>query len=477
MSIQLPDFSTAKVLVIGDLMLDRYWQGETSRISPEAPVPVVHIQDQSERPGGAGNVALNIAALGAQARLISALGDDATGQLLEKQLRSAHVITDCQRLMGVSTITKLRVMSRHQQLIRLDFEEAFDGIDRHQLLLAMQQQLQAVHVVILSDYGKGMLSAPQPLISVAREQGVPVFVDPKSTDFELYRGAALVTPNWKEFEAVVGHCADEDTMITRGRNLMQQHGIGALLVTRGAQGMTLLEGTQTEVHLSAYAHDVYDVTGAGDTVISLMAASVAAGKSLREAMIIANIGAGIVVTKWGAATVSPSELASALNNRPKISQGCVSEEQLLVAVAQARQEGERIVMTNGCFDILHAGHVRYLQQAKALGNRLIVAVNDDLSVRALKGAGRPVNNLADRMAVLSHLAMVDWVVSFSELTPQRLIERVIPDVLVKGGDYRAQDIVGYDTVIRHGGTVQVVDFIADISTSILIDKLKSGAKT
>ena len=475
MKLTLPDFDGFRILVAGDLMLDRYWLGATERISPEAPVPVVHVNATEERPGGAGNVALNLSALGIVPALVGATGEDEAGWRLDQLLTEAGVDCHFQRRPGAATITKLRVISRNQQLIRLDFEDGFPGLEAADLLPLYQPLLQGSSVVVLSDYAKGALRAPDRLIQAAREAGVPVLVDPKGRDFARYRGAHLITPNFSEFEAVAGPCADADELVRRGEALLNDCGIAALLVTRGAEGMSLIRPGQAPLHLPARAREVFDVTGAGDTVIALLAAGIAAGLELPQATALANLAAGIVVGKLGTATVSVAEMRRQLREQDDASHGVVDEETLMTTVADARAHGERIVMTNGCFDLLHAGHVAYLEQARARGDRLVVAVNDDDSVRRLKGESRPVNPLAQRMAVLAGLASVDWVVPFSEDTPARLIGRVLPDVLVKGGDYRPTDIAGYDAVVASGGSVEILDFLDGCSTSAMLERLRAGS--
>ncbi|MDD3518327.1 MAG: bifunctional D-glycero-beta-D-manno-heptose-7-phosphate kinase/D-glycero-beta-D-manno-heptose 1-phosphate adenylyltransferase HldE [Chromatiales bacterium] len=469
---QLPRFDAATVLVVGDLMLDRYWSGDTARISPEAPVPVVRVRGAEERPGGAGNVALNLAAVGARPLLVGLAGDDEAGTTLEHMLANEGVECRFTRVTGHPTITKLRVLSRHQQLIRLDFEQAFGRDHDAQLLDHCTQLLARANALVLSDYGKGTLGPARELIRAARAAGRPVLVDPKSLDFSHYAGATVVTPNLKEFEAVVGACDDEATLIERGMNLLAAQDFEHLLITRSEHGMTLLSQNAEPLHLPARAREVFDVTGAGDTVIAVLAAGVAAGAPMAEAAAIANLAAGIVVGKLGTATASRAELASAVAQQREPLRGVLNEAQLLETVADARARGERIVMTNGCFDLLHEGHVAYLEQARDLGDRLIVAVNDDASVRRLKGEGRPVNPLARRMAVLAGLAAVDWVLPFGEDTPERLICAVLPDVLVKGGDYRPEQIAGHDCVRRAGGEVKVLGFVEGVSTSTLIENIR-----
>ena len=395
MKLTLPDFSRANVLVIGDLMLDRYWHGNTSRISPEAPVPVVLVGDAEERAGGSGNVALNIAALGAHAEVMGYTGDDEAANVLQEILTSAGVQCAFERVSDSSTVTKLRVISRHQQLIRLDFEDGFSNQRSDLLVARAAKDMAKAGAVVLSDYGKGTLRDIPALIKAARTAKVPVLIDPKGTDFERYRHASLITPNLSEFEAVVGHCESDKTIEERGMNLLRDIELEALLVTRSERGMTLFQKNRKPMHLPTHAQEVFDVTGAGDTVIATFAAALAAGQDMPSAMGLANLAAGVVVGKLGTATVTPAELQRAMRGQAALTRGVVTENDLIEIVAQAKQHGETIVMTNGCFDILHPGHVSYLQQARTLGDRLIIAVNDDASVQRLKGKDRPINTPDD----------------------------------------------------------------------------------
>lgn len=470
---QLPNYSAARVLVVGDLMLDRYWHGPTSRISPEAPVPVVHVKQDESRAGGAGNVALNIAALGAKVSLMGFVGEDQAAVSLETLLKNAGVLCLFQAVPHFPTITKLRVMSRHQQLIRLDFEDGFQQIDSDPLLHLYHAELTQSQVVVLSDYGKGTLNKVQQFIALARQMKKPVLVDPKGSDFSIYHGATLITPNLSEFEAVVGRCVDQQHIVERGVNLMESMELDALLVTRGEHGMTLLSKNAEPLHLPTHAREVFDVTGAGDTVISVLAASLAARKPLAEATQLANIGAGIVVGKMGTATVNTDELAEALQGPRAHRKGVCSLSEFLAEREAAKRNGEKLVATNGCFDILHPGHVRYLQQAKTLGDRLVVLVNSDASVQRLKGPERPVNGLEHRMEMLAALECVDWVVAFDEDTPKEVIDQLLPDILVKGGDYTdITSIAGHDSVLANGGEVKILSFIDGHSTTAIIQTIK-----
>ncbi|MDO6460860.1 bifunctional D-glycero-beta-D-manno-heptose-7-phosphate kinase/D-glycero-beta-D-manno-heptose 1-phosphate adenylyltransferase HldE [Granulosicoccaceae sp. 1_MG-2023] len=464
----LPDFSAARVLVAGDVMLDRYLSGGTRRISPEAPVPVVSVSDTEDRPGGAANVALSVAALGGQATLVGMAGQDEAGDLLTARLESRGVRTHLQRDAQLPTIVKLRVLSHGQQLIRLDFEESFHETDPAAMQQQFLQALPQAGVVVLSDYNKGALACAATLIQAAREAGVPVLVDPKGTDFARYRGASLITPNMTEFESVVGPCADDDTIVEKALGLIAEFDFDAVLVTRSEKGMSLIRRDLPALHLPTTAVSVADVTGAGDTVLSTLATALAAGADLAGACQFANMAAGVVVTKLGTSTVSRAELAGAMAMHDATGNQVLTREQLKLLVEEARRRGEKVVMTNGCFDILHAGHVSYLNSAAQLGDRLIVAVNSDASVRRLKGETRPVNPLEGRMAVLAGLAAVDWVVPFDEDTPEALIADILPDILVKGGDYRVGEIAGHKQVLANGGEVQILQFEEGISTSRII---------
>lgn len=477
MQLAMPRFDQSQVLVIGDVMLDRYWHGATSRISPEAPVPVVKVGTVEDRPGGAGNVALNIAALGSGASLISVVGQDEAADSLRTRLESVGIHTEFQASHDKPTITKLRVISRHQQLIRMDFEESFSPQDSDGFVEKAKKLLPMMGAMILSDYAKGSLQDTQSLILAAREAKVPVLVDPKGTDFERYRGATLLTPNLHEFEAVVGDCSQESTLVAKGTELMVSLDLEALLVTRGEHGMTLLRPNLPEFHLPARAREVFDVTGAGDTVISVLASAIAAGSDLPQAVALANLAAGIVVAKLGTATVSGPELRRAIQAEQGSERGVMSEEQLLIALEDAKAHGEKIVFTNGCFDIIHAGHVGYLEDTRSLGDRLVVAINSDESVSRLKGPARPINPVDRRMAVLAGLEAVDWVISFGDDTPERILSLIKPDVLVKGGDYTEDQVVGWELVKAYGGQVKVLSFFDDCSTTAIVEKIKDSNVT
>jgi D-beta-D-heptose 7-phosphate kinase/D-beta-D-heptose 1-phosphate adenosyltransferase len=470
-TLSIPDFSRASVLVAGDVMLDRYLFGGTGRISPEAPVPVVHVRDTDDRAGGAANVAVNLVSLGVDTTLFGVVGKDDEAATLQAVLEQQDIKCRFQSVKNWPTTTKTRVQSRGQQLIRLDREEQ-DVSGSEALTKSLQKAMKSASAVVLSDYGKGALADVTAMIDLCRNADIPVLVDPKGSAFDKYRGATVLTPNQSEFESVAGVCESDDKLVECARNMIADLDLGALLVTRSEKGMLLVEASDEPVFLSTRAREVFDVTGAGDTVIAVLAGALASGESLAAAAALSNFAAGLVVRKTGVASVSPAEIRAALHQRGQGGRGLVTEDELAAMVGEAKTHGETVVMTNGCFDFLHAGHVAYLEEAKSLGDRLIVAVNDDDSVRRLKGDGRPVNALQDRMAVLAGLAAVDWVVPFSEDTPARLIQKMLPDVLVKGGDYQPQDIAGAKDILKNGGEVRVLAFREGHSSSNIIEKLR-----
>ena len=472
---RIPNFRKLKVLVAGDVMLDRYWYGETGRISPEAPVPVVAIARTEDRPGGAANVALALATLGVQTVLVAPIACDEAGDALRSLVAEAGIETCWLEQPHGTTITKLRVISQHQQMLRLDFEgtpASVSGVS----VQALEPSLPHVDAVILSDYAKGALAKVEPLIEACRAAGRPVLIDPKRADFTAYTGASVLTPNRAELERMVGACTTERELIERARELLLRLDVTAMLLTRGEEGMTVIERDGEAAHIDARAQEVFDVTGAGDTVVAVLGAALAAGEELAQAAALANLAAGVVVGKLGTATVSLPELRAAARRwvPADSARGIVSERELIALVQGVRQRQDLVVMTNGCFDILHPGHVAYLEQAKAFGDRLIVAVNDDHSVRRLKGRARPINPLAQRMAVLAGLAAVDWVVPFSEDTPARLIDALAPDVLVKGDDYRLEEVAGHEGVLSRGGEVRLVPIEGGYSTSGIVERIHRG---
>lgn len=461
-------FDKATVLVVGDVMLDVYYHGDTQRISPEAPVPVVKTSWVDKCAGGAANVAINLSTLGVTTHLIGMTGNGHNSRFLEEILDECGVRHHLLKSRDNKTIVKSRVMSGGRQLLRYDSEESFAPVPKDGLNAAYEELIQQVDAVILSDYAKGCLSDITTLIAVARRRNKAVFIDPKGKAYERYRNATVLTPNYREFITVVGPCDNKNVLHDKAGDLRNALGLQALFVTLGKDGVLIAEAGQATQHLVADAQEVYDVTGAGDTMIAVLTAAHACGMALPLAARYANKAAGLVVGKSGTATVNPDELFAHTARHTTICE----RARLLELVKEARRRNERIVMTNGCFDIPHAGHIGYLEQAAQYGDHLIVAVNDDASVMRLKGAGRPVNTLDDRMTLLAALKSVDWIVPFSEDTPETLIKAVSPDVLVKGGDYKPSDIAGAGHVRANGGEVVVLDYLDGYSTSDLIKRIR-----
>ena len=477
--IDIPTFSSAAVLVVGDVMLDRYWYGRADRMSAEAPVPIVDVEATEERPGGAANVALNAAALGARCTLIGVVGRDAAADLLERRLVAAGVVCDLIRLDGWETIVKLRIVAKKQQLLRADFERPFPqapgGVDlQRELARRVATRLRPGHVLVLEDYDKGTLAEPHELIALAKAERCAVVVDPKFKPAHAYRGADVLKPNGIEFARATGGYADFAELLRKGASLARDAGIGALVVTRGAEGLTVIERDGGHLHVPARAVDVFDETGAGDTVAAVLGVGLAAKLGVQQSAVLANLAAGLVVAKSGTATVSVPELTRAMHGATHGDRGVMTVDELDDAVTNARRGGQRIVFTNGCFDVLHAGHVAYLEEARTLGDRLIVAVNDDASVTRLKGEGRPVNGIEHRARVLAALSAVDWVVPFATDTPLDLLRRLKPDVLVKGGDYALDQVVGAELVRGYGGDVKVLGKVGELSTTRIVESIKRG---
>ncbi len=460
-------------------MLDRYLYGVTERISPEAPVPVVQVQVNEQRLGAAANVAMNLAALGVQTTLAGCIGRDDAGQILQTRLQEVGIEAKLHTSSTWSTIEKWRILAQNQQLLRLDIEEvmpAESGVSARRMTI--QEIIENQYdVLVLSDYDKGVCSDIGELLAAANRQGVPVLADPKFKNARSYRGIHLLKPNRHEFEAMVGTCTSEAEFHQRGTDLLGNMDLEALLVTRGGEGMTLFRPRRPPLDFPARENMVHDVTGAGDTVLAVLAGTLAAGAHVEDACRMANTAGAWAVRQVGCAPISAVALQSLMTS-PNLAIGGVilSRQAAINMVHAARNSGERVVFTNGCFDILHHGHVHFLQQAKALGDRLLVAVNDDASTAANKGPGRPINGLAQRLSVLAGLGCVDWLVSFSEKEPTSLLQALQPAVLVKGGDYRLGEIVGFDLVTAYGGEVRTLDFMPGGSSSDLIARILGAEK-
>lgn len=467
------DFSKAKILVVGDVMLDQYWSGNARRISPEAPVPVVKVSEDKVRAGGAANVAMNIAALGGEVSLIGTIGRDSFGDQLTEVVESAGVLPHWV-VSDSGTICKLRVLSHHQQLIRMDFEEPIVAETAQKVADKVAEIVTDFNVLVISDYAKGALQFVEQMIDAANLHQIPVLVDPKGLDFSRYRNATLIKPNQSEFEQIVGDCPDSQELVEKAKGLIAELNLESLLVTRSEHGMALVEKGLTPYLLGSQAQEVFDVTGAGDTVMATLATAFASGLDLKKSVYLANEAASVVVRKVGTSTISKAELDEQLNASMRHKgYASMSTEEVKTLVEMAQSRGEKVVMTNGCFDLLHSGHVRYLNEAARQGDRLIVAVNSDESVKALKGDSRPVVGLESRMELLSALSCVDWVVPFNEETPEELICYLKPDVLVKGGDYKPEEIAGSKCVWENGGEVAILSFWEGYSTTKLVDKIQA----
>lgn len=465
-----------RAAVIGDVMLDQYVWGEVQRISPEAPVPVLHATYRDAKPGGAANVAMNLAGLGACVSVIGFAGGDGEQQILEALLADRGIEPLLQNLPGIPTTRKLRVLSGHQQMMRIDTEATapISADDHWRLLESAVAEVSESDVVVLSDYAKGVLSEAicRSVIREAGRRGIPVLVDPKHRNFARYAGATAICPNLKELSAATGESTSNlDRLLSAGQALLPSLDVKYLIVTLGEKGIALLQA-DSRLHAPADVRKVYDVSGAGDTAIATLALALASGVPAATAIQLANMAAGIVVGKVGTAPIERDELLGALGERctPRMDAKVFDLNRLLTQVVRWRSAGESIVFTNGCFDLLHIGHIRLLEEARRKGDRLIVALNSDNSVRRLKGPLRPVVCESERAAVLAALSAVDAVVMFHESTPLHLIEAIRPDVLVKGGDYTEDDVVGAREVRAWGGRVDLVPLINNISTTRLIAK-------
>ncbi|MEI6558082.1 MAG: D-glycero-beta-D-manno-heptose-7-phosphate kinase [Rhodospirillaceae bacterium] len=468
------------VMCVGDVMLDRFVYGSVERISPEAPIPVLRIQRHAAMLGGAGNVAANLEALGCVPRFLSVVGNDEAGsailrQLVEARLAdSCHIITENDR----QTSEKTRFFANNQQLLRTDSETVADisPVSQESLLATARALLSEVSAVILSDYGKGVLTAgvTQALIGAAVAAGKPVIVDPKGTDYRRYRGADLVTPNRRELAIASGLPVGEDgEIVAAAKDLNHRCGLGGMVVTRSEQGLSVVTRSGEVRHLPAEAREVFDVSGAGDTVIATLAGALGAGVPLIDAARLANLAAGVVVGKVGTAVVRRAELLAALHHQEWVTGEAkvLPLEGAADRVERWRHQGRRVGFTNGCFDLLHPGHVSLLQQARAACDRLVVGLNSDESVRRLKGETRPVQSELARATVLASLASVDLVVIFGEDTPLTLIRALRPDVLVKGADYTVDRVVGAELVQAYGGRVLLADLAAGHSTTATIARM------
>ena len=469
-----------RVLIVGDLILDRYVSGDVSRISPEAPIPILLAKRSEERLGGAGNVAANLVSMGGEVDMVGVLGDDGWGRALRALLEEQKIDTQgCVLDASRPTIQKTRMMSGAQQMLRVDFEDSrpIGGVARESMLALLPDRVRRAKSVVLSDYGKGVLTDDvlQTVIAAARAASVPVLVDPKGDDYKRYRGATLVTPNRKEAEQALGRKLSKiEDMSQAADDLMALADLDAAVITLGADGIYYKDKKGVSGHVPAQARAVFDVTGAGDTVVAQLGFYLADGLSLGAAVELANQAAAITVGRLGTHAVTRAELMAHLSEMSPHGGKVAVGAELESLLAAWRKAGKRIVFTNGCFDVLHVGHANYLRFAKSKGDVLIVGVNDDASVQRLKGPTRPVNTLQDRMEMLAALEMVDAVTSFGEDTPAKIIERVTPQVLVKGQDWEDKGVVGREWVESHGGTVHLAPLVPGKSTTSILERAKLG---
>lgn len=467
-----------RALVIGDLMIDEYLWGKADRISPEAPVQVVDVVREELRLGGAGNVANNLVALGCAVTVCSVIGGDENGTILRhvftgKGVDLSGLFEDPMR----RTSKKSRVVAAHQQIVRID-RESRDPLSpefEERIVAFIDGQVGNFDLIMVSDYLKGVLTDTvlTAIIGAGKKQGIPVVIDPKGSDYGKYRGATLLTPNRKEAELASGvRIVDDESLATAAGVLLREGNLDALLITRSEQGMSLFQSSGRSVQIPTVAREVYDVTGAGDTVLAVMGLVLASGRDFEVAARLANVAAGIAVGKLGTSTVSPLEIVNAVGRDHRDSDAKIKNRDVLADIIEAeRKEGKRTVFTNGCFDLLHVGHVKYLQKARSFGDLLVLGLNSDASVRRLKGDKRPLIGEADRAHLLAALDCVDYVVIFDEDTPLQLIESLRPMVLVKGADYSLESVVGRDVVEAGGGRVELVEFVDGRSTTSLIDTI------
>jgi D-beta-D-heptose 7-phosphate kinase/D-beta-D-heptose 1-phosphate adenosyltransferase len=466
------------LLVVGDLMLDEYLWGKADRISPEAPVQVVEVTREDLRMGGAGNVINNLVALGCRVVACSVIGGDDNGSLLQRTFTGkgvdvSGVFEDPMR----ATSRKTRVVAANQQIVRIDREsrEPITAEFEERIQRFVNERKGEFDALLISDYAKGVLTEKtlELLISVAREVNIPVVIDPKGKDFSKYRGATILTPNRREAEAATGiSVRDEKSLKEAACKILDNIRLEALLITRSEQGMSLFLGNGESVNIPTVAREVFDVTGAGDTVLSVLGLALACGMGYADASQLANIAAGIVVGKVGTSTVFPDEIIDAVGHGHRDTEMKIKNLDVLANIVKTEKEkGRKVVFTNGCFDLLHAGHVKYLQRARGFGDLLVLGLNSDASVRRLKGKKRPLISEAERGHILAALDCIDFLVVFDEDTPLRLIESLKPDILVKGGDYTPDMVVGKELVESFGGRVEIVEFLDGRSTTNIIEKI------
>jgi D-beta-D-heptose 7-phosphate kinase / D-beta-D-heptose 1-phosphate adenosyltransferase len=472
----LDNFLNVKILVVGDIIYDKYWFGDINKISPEAPIPILNFQREEMRLGGAANVAANIVALGGNAMLIGCVGDDSQGKKVEKELNQVGITNKLIFLKNQITIIKQRIISQRQHIVRIDFDNGYKDVSDTNFFQLISENINNYDLIILSDYGKGTLSSIKKIISLAKSMGKKIIIDPKGNDFSKYENASILTPNFSEFINIVGFCNSEEEIISKAKTLCNKLKLGYLLLTRGAKGMTLISNNETPLHLDAFTRDVFDVTGAGDTVLATLASCISSGFAIKEALYFSNKAASLVVSKFGTSTIFLEDLKKVFANKYIYRNKLLRRNDLKKEIKLLKKSGKTIIMTNGCFDILHMGHIRYLKEAKELGDILIVALNSDISIKNIKGIKRPINNEIPRLEVLAALEFVDIITLFNENTPIEVIKVIKPNILVKAGDYKLNEIVGSDIVKKYNGQIKLLTYYEGYSTSNAIQKITGNRK-
>ena len=468
----LENLKNSKTLVIGDVMLDSYMKGDVKRISPEAPVPVVRVNNQFDTLGGAANVCRNLCGIGSKVYLIGCVGKDQKGEIIMQKLNELAVEYTF-FTVDYPTINKIRVVGNHQQIVRIDFEEEkmiLTSEQQDEINRLVSEKISAVDCVVISDYGKGFCDEKicRNVIETASKLGKTIIVDPKGYDWNKYKQATIITPNLKELSDVAGkEITNNDEEINAvAKQMLHTFDFKNILVTRSGKGMTLVNHDTTK-HIPTEAKEVFDVSGAGDTVVAALSACLSARFSLYEAVIMANKAAGIVVGKEGTVPITFEELKQTVEDK-EIASKIISSEKLLSVLNNLRSQNKKIVFTNGVFDIIHRGHISYLYKARQLGDILILGLNTDASVKRIKGEGRPINHENDRAFVLSAFEFVDYIILFSEDTPINLLKTVQPDVLVKGADYTIEGVIGRE----YAKETVLIDFQEGYSSTNIINKLK-----
>ena len=485
-------FNKSKILVIGDAMLDKYSFGSTNRISPEAPVPVLKIEKEILKPGGAANVAANVKSLGHDTSLVTKIGIDNNGKILRSLLKSLKINLTSPSDKTFKTTTKTRILSQNQQLMRIDDESSNNLEDKKTFFSGLEKLIKNSDAVIFSDYSKGSLKNISSLIKIANKFKKPVFIDPKGDNFSSYKNAFAITPNLKEFENIVGYCKNHKDIISKAKLLSKKLNIDSILVTLGSDGMILVRKNKKSFHIKATsAKEVYDVTGAGDTVIAVLCATYLSYKDdddMYFAAVVANIAAGEVIKKLGAHSISAEELSNkvykdvSINHEEEFFKNIdelyecnkiiKNDNELKRIIELINNLGLSIAFTNGCFDLLHRGHTKYLDESRKAADILFIGVNNDTSVKKLKGNKRPINNIKDRMEMLRRATLDEaFIVEFSEQTPIKLIKKIKPDILIKGGDYKENEIIGSDFIKKNKGKVKIIPFVKGFSSSNIIKKI------